>query len=429
LGIGAQCPRCQQELTEEHYKIVQAKYRDEIVELESKIETANRLMAEHKATAEKIHKEILVLEEKLTSLMQIKVKLGKLSTQRETLQNLKDEHEEAVSEVSELEALLDNDNFASERIAQIKNIERNLSDLRPHAEHYKSMKEKIEQYETDEVERRYLEAKGEADRKQEFERQKTHLEESNRKVQSSFSETEKKLKEKSKEHEEKKKIVTELKDLRDERTSLLQSQTEQNTVISVAKPQLESIQERVESLKRDLKRHETNLVQADILGVVRSWLEMAFIPSLQAIEKAVLLSLNQEFNRLFQRWFRDLIEVGELNGYIDEDFTPIVEQGGYELEVESLSGGEKTSVALAYRLALNTIVKQVTDTMKSNLLILDEPTDGFSREQLHKMRDILNDVNCDQIIMVSHEVELDNVADHIYRVRKEGNISTVIAPS
>jgi len=66
--------------------------------------------------------------------------------------------------------------------------------------------------------------------------------------------------------------------------------------------------------------------------------------------------------------------------------------------------------------------------MKSNLLILDEPTDGFSREQLHKMRDILNDVNCDQIIMVSHESELENVADHIYRVRKEGNTSTVIGP-
>lgn len=70
----------------------------------------------------------------------------------------------------------------------------------------------------------------------------------------------------------------------------------------------------------------------------------------------------------------------------------------------------------------------MTDTLKSNLLILDEPTDAFSREQLHKMRDILNDVNYEQVIIVSHEAELENVADHIYRVQKDVNTSTVTSP-
>ncbi|MHA1288224.1 MAG: hypothetical protein ACTSPB_12545 [Candidatus Thorarchaeota archaeon] len=123
-----------------------------------------------------------------------------------------------------------------------------------------------------------------------------------------------------------------------------------------------------------------------------------------------------------------MIDSDELQAYIDEDFTPIIDQGGYELEVESLSGGEKTSVALAYRLALNTIVKQVTSTMSSNLLILDEPTDGFSKEQLFKLRDILNELGCNQVILVSHEAELESVADFIYRVNKYGNTSTVTHP-
>ena len=58
---------------------------------------------------------------------------------------------------------------------------------------------------------------------------------------------------------------------------------------------------------------------------------------------------------------------------------PLVEQDGYEQDYNYLSGGEKTSLALAYRLSLNTIVQKVSAGIKSNLLILDEPTDGFQQ--------------------------------------------------
>ncbi len=78
-----------------------------------------------------------------------------------------------------------------------------------------------------------------------------------------------------------------------------------------------------------------------------------------------------------------------------------MEQDGYEQDIYYLSGGEKTSVALAYRLALNSIVQKVSTGMKSNLLILDEPTDGFSKEQLYNVRDILNEIRCPQVIIVS----------------------------
>ncbi len=77
-------------------------------------------------------------------------------------------------------------------------------------------------------------------------------------------------------------------------------------------------------------------------------------------------------------------------GKINEEFTPIVEQDGFEQDINYLSGGEKTSVALSYRLALNNVVQKVSTGMKSNLMILDEPTDGFSKEQLYKLREILN---------------------------------------
>lgn len=82
-------------------------------------------------------------------------------------------------------------------------------------------------------------------------------------------------------------------------------------------------------------------------------------------------------------------------------------------------------IALAYRLALNSLVQKVSTGMKSNLLILDEPTDGFSKEQLFKVRDILNELRCPQVILVSHERELESFTDHIYRVVKYNGVSEI----
>jgi len=63
--------------------------------------------------------------------------------------------------------------------------------------------------------------------------------------------------------------------------------------------------------------------------------------------------------------------------------------------------------------------------MDNTLLILDEPTDGFGEEQLFRLRQVLNELHSAQIIMVSHEHELETFADKIYRVTKDGNQSRI----
>ncbi|MGA9844783.1 MAG: hypothetical protein WBQ25_20975 [Nitrososphaeraceae archaeon] len=68
----------------------------------------------------------------------------------------------------------------------------------------------------------------------------------------------------------------------------------------------------------------------------------------------------------------------------------------------SLSGGEKTSTALAYRLALNTMIKKAAD-VENNLIIPDEPNDGIGKEQLIRLRRVLDELEFAQIITVSHE--------------------------
>jgi len=183
--------------------------------------------------------------------------------------------------------------------------------------------------------------------------------------------------------------------------------------------------EDVHQLDKEIKEKETLHNQLEVLKNYHSWLTDYLIPTLSVIEKHVMQNIHLDFDENFKNWFNMLIDDSSKTGKIDEEFTPIIEQDGFQQEINYLSGGEKTSVALAYRLALNNIVQKVSTGMKSNLLIMDEPTDGFSKEQLFKIRDILNELNYPQIIIVSHERELESFADNIFQIEKIDGVSEV----
>ena len=171
--------------------------------------------------------------------------------------------------------------------------------------------------------------------------------------------------------------------------------------------------------KKDL---EARLKEMDAKN---DWLSDPFIPALSLIEEHVLRRINDEFNRLFSRWFVQLLETQDLAAEVDGSFTPQIRQQGFEQDFAALSGGEKSALALAYRLALNTLVRQTTPSLKDNLLILDEPTDGFSKEQLGRMRQVLQEAGAQQILLVSHERELEALCDHVFLVEKHHGESVV----
>jgi exonuclease SbcC len=186
-----------------------------------------------------------------------------------------------------------------------------------------------------------------------------------------------------------------------------------------------SLVNQVEELEREIQSKEKERKASERLKEYQMWLEEYLMPTLETIEKQVMMNINQEFNQHFQKWWGMLVEDPSKESRIDEEFTPLVEQDGYEQDYNYLSGGEKTSLALAYRLSLNTIVQKVSAGIKSNLLILDEPTDGFSKEQLFKIREILDELKCPQVVMVSHEKELESFAHQVMRIEKKNGISQI----
>jgi len=220
------------------------------------------------------------------------------------------------------------------------------------------------------------------------------------------------------------KVEVSIREVREKLSKSEESRDKKKHMIGSIGGKIEEKDDQIKRLNAEIDEKNKLRKRASELNDHVTWLESYFIPALADIETHVMAQINHEFNERFQKWFRVLVDDPDKSVRIDEDFTPIVEQDGYEQNLEYLSGGERTSIALAYRLALNMVVQSLTD-VRSDILILDEPTDGFSKEQLYKLRDIFDELEARQIILVSHEEELENLADHIYRVEKSDGVSTI----
>jgi exonuclease SbcC len=158
----------------------------------------------------------------------------------------------------------------------------------------------------------------------------------------------------------------------------------------------------------------------EYIGSIRDWIVDKFPVCLKDIERTILSTTASNFNKYFKEWFKVLVEEENIDIKINpENFQPIVNVNGYQSPFEDLSGGEKSALSLAYRLALNKVIISKYEKAKTNdLLILDEPTDGFSQKQVNKMQDILGRLDIEQMIIISHERTLDSFVTDIYNFEK-----------
>ncbi|MBD3310143.1 AAA family ATPase [Candidatus Woesearchaeota archaeon] len=193
-----------------------------------------------------------------------------------------------------------------------------------------------------------------------------------------------------------------------------------------AEGDLKGVESVIETLLRDIKNKEMFLKRLEHLSQMQQWLSGSFLRLMSLMEKHIMLQVYHSFNELFTHWFDLLIEDENINARLDDEFTPQVEQNGYEIDIGHMSGGEKTALALAYRLSLNKVINDLISTIKTKeLLILDEPTDGFSSEQLDKIKDVLDELGISQVILVSHESKIESFVDNVIKVQKDEHVSSV----
>ena len=154
---------------------------------------------------------------------------------------------------------------------------------------------------------------------------------------------------------------------------------------------------------------------------LNDWLSSQFSTFIDNIERSVLLKLRKEFSNIFNKWFH-MLAGQSFEVQLDENFTPLIMSQDTEMDYQFLSGGERTAVALAYRLALNQTINSLMSQIRTkDIVILDEPTEGFSEAQIIKIREVLEELNAAQLIIVSHEQKIEGFVDNVIRLEKQGS--------
>jgi len=191
------------------------------------------------------------------------------------------------------------------------------------------------------------------------------------------------------------------------------------------KAEIQFLERQIKEFEAEIRKIEQEGIKLNYMKEIEFWLSNKFLDFVLHTEKNVMLKLREDFSAVFSNWFSILVPEG-ISVRLDESFSPVIQQADYEIDYGYLSGGERTAVALAYRLALNQTINSLLSRIKTrDIVILDEPTDGFSDSQLDKMRDILNQMKVRQLILVSHEQKMEGFVNNIIRFRKNEGVTEI----
>ncbi len=216
-----------------------------------------------------------------------------------------------------------------------------------------------------------------------------------------------------------------LKVKKEELSKLLENEQKMEIELAEIRKEIELINREITKLEKEIYLGEQSRKKLIDMLNIENWLSNNFSNLIKFTEKNILIALRKEFTKIFNKWF-SMLTTDSFEVYLDENFSPVIVHNEFELDYAFLSGGERTAVALAYRLALNQLINSILSKIKTqDVIILDEPTEGFSEAQLDKMRDMLQEMHIKQMLIVSHETKIEGFVDHVIRFRKINGISTV----
>ncbi len=352
-------------------------------------------------------------ESKKDSASVLKEKIRKVEVCPECGQKVTEEHKKEIEEKASKEII-----SAESKIKEIQNLKKQQEEEKSEQEKEEEQLESIQQ------EQRELKIKAE-NLKEKFDRKK-RLEQEKKILQEKVKESEKMAAELEVSLRKAADVEADYQKKRKEFETVREHEKELEIKKAGFEKMLENLSSQLELLDEEIKRKEKHKEDMLYLKDLREWLSGNFAEIIMKIEQSVLAALHSQFDSSLKKWFSMLIEEPEITVRLEPDFSPVVEQAGFDTEYSHLSGGERTAVALAYRLALNQVINSLISQIKTrDILILDEPTEGFSHLQLDKMRNVLRELNLKQLIIISHNPKIESFVDNVIKVRKEGHVSKI----
>ncbi len=398
------CPTCRQKIDYQHKKTVMEREHKKIKQYQEEKNKISQLLKKISLNIEKIRNNLNKLSKYERQYREIKEQLISVQTSSDQLIKKQKELSILFEKKSVIERLDEDD--TEEKIQKQINKEKSiLSEIRDNNLKYREKKNIMEiiSQEKNNLNNLNIELKKVKQELIKLKNEKIVLQESLDKY-----------KEISDKYEKQKSVVDEMKEQQKNIEITLAELNQEKKILNENISRLEKKIQDLEKIKTKIKK----------ISEIQNWLDKFFLKLMSNMEKHIMVSIHKEFNSLLKEWFSILIDDIDLN--LDEEFTVKIIQDGYDTSIESLSGGEKTSVALSYRLALNKVINDLISVIKTkDLIILDEPTDGFSTEQLDRVRDVLEQLNMKQTIIVSHEPKMESYVENIIKISKTDNISSV----
>ena len=175
------------------------------------------------------------------------------------------------------------------------------------------------------------------------------------------------------------------------------------------------LSEKIKTSDRFQKEHSNVSDYVNVLKHIREIFGKNEIQKdLRIISKPLIQKYTKEFFNEFNFNYSDLT--------LDDEYDVTVYGPEGESSITMVSGGEKIAIALALRLGITKAMsKGDLDT-----ILLDEPTIHLDASRRHELINLLKDMSVlPQMIIVTHESQLENAADNLIKVEKENGISKV----
>lgn len=440
------CPICQSEISEDKHKELSLKYKEEIKsnqEKISKLEQDNRKYEDDinginnsieevkkidiiklskdyedfESLREKLkqQKELLKdYDETISEYNKIDNKVKELNDTLNGLANDFENHRTATHILKEYDDDLLNSKFSNlnQKLDDIKNKMITLQQKFPPTD---NLQQKIDYLEK--REKTLHENYGKITSKNSIEENIKNIDNNLTSYNESLMNYDKELKELSFDKEYFDKIKDTCTSLTKELEVLKEEHIKKSSDIEYSKGKLEELDKQLAEYADIHKTQESLADYIKLLGIIREKYSKDGVQrTLRNQAKPLIESYTREYFEEFKFGYKDV--------ELDEDYNITIRNNeNEEINVDMLSGGEKIIIALSLRLAIARAINDSTD-----LLILDEPTIHLDNERRDELIEILRELNvASQILIISHDDNMENISNNIIQISKTDGISTVIS--
>ncbi|WP_457640767.1 AAA family ATPase [Persephonella sp.] len=137
----------------------------------------------------------------------------------------------------------------------------------------------------------------------------------------------------------------------------------------------------------------------------------------KVIRDSALYELPKLTNQIFSSFGFDFQQIRFSEKFDISLLVPTVEKNDRYVDVDAISGGQRVALGLALRLAIGRFLSS-----KTELLILDEPTVHLDEQRRGELVNLLLELKkknfVRQLIIVTHDTEIEDAADSIYYIEK-----------